>query len=119
MQHETLLDEFLQRRGSYLRICRGFTLPERTPVWIYDLVDVDSDSHCIVDESVEKPSLDELRKLGEEFGCQVILDETEPAIRLSDEIKARIDAWAAQQKDRPSRSEAIRTLIERGLKRKP
>jgi hypothetical protein len=37
------------------------------------------------------------------------------AIRLSADIKARIDAWAAKQPDKPSRSETIRRLIELGL----
>jgi hypothetical protein len=40
------------------------------------------------------------------------------AIRLSEELRASIDAWAERQKDKPSRSEAIRMLIERGLKRR-
>jgi Arc/MetJ-type ribon-helix-helix transcriptional regulator len=36
-------------------------------------------------------------------------------IRLSDEIKAKIDAWAERQEDKPPRSEAIRRLVELGL----
>jgi hypothetical protein len=40
------------------------------------------------------------------------------AIRLSDEFMARVDAWAAKQDDEPSRSEAIRRLVEIGLKAK-
>src|SRR5258708_13497406 len=36
--------------------------------------------------------------------------------RLSDEFMAALDAWAAQQSDEPSRSEAIRRLGELGLK---
>jgi hypothetical protein len=31
---------------------------------------------------------------------------------------ASLDAWAAQQSDEPSRSEAIRRLVELGLKAK-
>jgi hypothetical protein len=38
--------------------------------------------------------------------------------RLSDEFMAALDAWAARQKDTPSRSEAIRRLVEIGLKAK-
>jgi hypothetical protein len=38
--------------------------------------------------------------------------------RWSDETVATIDAWAAAQKDEPSRSEAIRRLVELGLKTK-
>ncbi|MCK1682160.1 ribbon-helix-helix protein, CopG family [Bradyrhizobium sp. 147] len=38
--------------------------------------------------------------------------------RLSDEFIASIDAWAARQDDQPSRSEAIRRLVELGLKAK-
>jgi hypothetical protein len=36
-------------------------------------------------------------------------------IRLSDEIKSKIDDWAARQEDNPPRSEAIRRLVERAL----
>jgi len=45
---------------------------------------------------------------------------TDPArtIRLSDEFIANVDAWAAGQDDEPSRSEAIRRLVEIGLKAK-
>jgi hypothetical protein len=39
-------------------------------------------------------------------------------IRLSDEFIAKVDAWAAQQADGPNRSEAIRRLVEIGLKAK-
>jgi Arc/MetJ-type ribon-helix-helix transcriptional regulator len=37
------------------------------------------------------------------------------AFRLSNEFMARVDAWAAEQDDRPSRAEAIRRLVELGL----
>lgn len=42
---------------------------------------------------------------------------TDPArtIRLSDDFIATVDAWAARQDDTPSRSEAIRRLVEIGL----
>jgi hypothetical protein len=45
---------------------------------------------------------------------------TDPArtIRLSDEFIANVDAWAAAQEDAPGRSEAIRRLVELGLKSK-
>jgi hypothetical protein len=36
--------------------------------------------------------------------------------RLSDEFIASVDAWAALQGDEPGRSEAIRRLVELGLK---
>jgi hypothetical protein len=39
-------------------------------------------------------------------------------MRLSDEFMASVDAWAAQQDDAPTRSEAIRRLVEIGLKAK-
>jgi hypothetical protein len=39
-------------------------------------------------------------------------------IRLSDEFIATIDTWGAQQDDTPNRSEAIRRLVEIGLKGK-
>jgi hypothetical protein len=37
---------------------------------------------------------------------------------LSDEFIANVDAWAASQDDEPGRSEAIRRLVEFGLKTK-
>jgi hypothetical protein len=40
------------------------------------------------------------------------------AIRLSRELRATVDKWAAKQDDTPSRSEAIRRLVELGLKAK-
>lgn len=39
-------------------------------------------------------------------------------IRLSDEFIATVEAWAASQEDKPGRSEAIRRLVEIGLKAK-
>jgi hypothetical protein len=38
--------------------------------------------------------------------------------RLSDEFMATLDAWSARQDDAPTRSEAIRRLVELGLKAK-
>ena len=38
------------------------------------------------------------------------------AIRLSVELRSEIDAWAETQPDKPSRSEAIRRLVEEALK---
>jgi hypothetical protein len=37
--------------------------------------------------------------------------------RLSDEFIANVDEWRAEQDDDPSRSEAIRRLVELGLKK--
>jgi hypothetical protein len=39
-------------------------------------------------------------------------------MRLSDEFIIMIDAWAARQDDAPTRSEAIRRLVDLGLKAK-
>jgi len=39
-------------------------------------------------------------------------------IRLPPDLRTAIDAWARKQDDKPSRSEAIRRLIELGLKAK-
>ena len=39
-------------------------------------------------------------------------------IRLSDEFIAEVDKWAAEQADQPTRSEAIRRLVEIALKGK-
>jgi hypothetical protein len=41
------------------------------------------------------------------------------AIRLSSSLRAKIDAWARLQPDKPSRSEAIRRLVELALSIKP
>ena len=38
------------------------------------------------------------------------------AIRLSDEFLSKVDAWSSKQNDEPGRSEAIRRLVELGLK---
>jgi Arc/MetJ-type ribon-helix-helix transcriptional regulator len=38
------------------------------------------------------------------------------AIRLSKELRETVDKWADSQDDQPSRSEAIRRLVELGLK---
>jgi hypothetical protein len=38
------------------------------------------------------------------------------AVRLPPEISAAVDGWALKQSDRPGRSEAIRRLVELGLK---
>jgi Ribbon-helix-helix protein, copG family len=40
------------------------------------------------------------------------------AIRLSESMKAAVDKWASKQVDKPSRSEAIRRLVETALKGK-
>jgi hypothetical protein len=40
------------------------------------------------------------------------------AIRLSLEMRENVDVWAAKQADKPGRSEAIRRLVEVGLKAK-
>jgi metal-responsive CopG/Arc/MetJ family transcriptional regulator len=37
-------------------------------------------------------------------------------MRLSDEFMCSVDVWAAQQEDKPGRSEAIRRLVEIGLR---
>jgi hypothetical protein len=38
------------------------------------------------------------------------------AVRLSPELSASVDAWAASQEDEPGRSEAIRRLVDLGLR---
>jgi hypothetical protein len=40
------------------------------------------------------------------------------AVRFPSETTNRIDAWAKKQEDEPGRSEAIRRLVELGLKAK-
>jgi Arc/MetJ-type ribon-helix-helix transcriptional regulator len=39
-------------------------------------------------------------------------------LRLPEELSAQIDAWARKQADGPGHSEAIRRLVELGLKAK-
>jgi hypothetical protein len=39
-------------------------------------------------------------------------------VRLQPALLAALDAWCAEQLTRPSRPEAIRRLVEAGLKRK-
>ena len=41
------------------------------------------------------------------------------ALRASDELRASVERWAAKQKDTPTLSEAIRRLVEIGLKAAP
>jgi hypothetical protein len=40
------------------------------------------------------------------------------AVRLSPELGAAVDQWVSAQADAPTRSEAIRRLVELGLKAK-
>jgi hypothetical protein len=40
------------------------------------------------------------------------------AVRLSPALGAEVDKWAGSQADAPTRSEAIRRLVEIGLKAK-
>jgi hypothetical protein len=40
------------------------------------------------------------------------------AIRLSKALRQTVDKWARKQDDQPGRSEAIRRLVELGLKAK-
>jgi hypothetical protein len=40
------------------------------------------------------------------------------AIRLSDDFMKSVDRWRVEQDDEPNRSEAIRRLVEIGLKAK-
>jgi hypothetical protein len=40
------------------------------------------------------------------------------AFRAPPELRRAVDAWRKRQPNRPSRSKAIRQLIERGLKRR-
>jgi len=49
------------------------------------------------------------------------VDNRDPvtAIRLSPELRAQIDAWAARQDDNPPRSEAIRRMIGQALAAAP
>ena len=54
-----------------LHVYRGWTLPDRVSVWVWDLI-TDAEGACIMHTSIEKPSLRELRN---EYDCPVIIDE--------------------------------------------
>jgi hypothetical protein len=54
-----------------LYVYRGWTMPGRVPVWIWDYF-LDAGGGIIVSTSVEKPSLRELR---DEYDCPVVIDE--------------------------------------------
>src|SRR5712671_94796 len=73
--------------------------------------------HSMANRSTEKTVVPK-KKRGRPFTG---VDNRDPvtAIRLSPEFRARIDAWAARQDDKPERSEAIRRLVERGLAGEP
>jgi hypothetical protein len=43
---------------------------------------------------------------------------TQVVVRLQPDPLAALDAWVAKQKDKPTRAEAIRRLVELGLKAK-
>jgi hypothetical protein len=43
---------------------------------------------------------------------------TQVVVRLQPDPLAALDAWVAKQKDKPTRAEAIRRLVEIGLKAK-
>jgi hypothetical protein len=63
----------------------------------------------------------EYRTLGNFFGVEerpAIGQNPVTAIRPSDKMRESVDAWADRQDDTPSRSEAIRRLVELGLKAK-
>ena len=57
-----------------------------------------------------------LRKRGRPPGRRY--GETIP-MRLSPALKDKVEAWADKQPDAPSRSEALRRLVELGLAAKP
>jgi hypothetical protein len=62
-----------QFRPKYpvLHVYRGWALPDRVPVWIWDYF-IGAEGGCIVATSIEKPSLPELRN---EYDYPVIIDE--------------------------------------------
>ena len=53
------------------------------------------------------------------FGYRLIMiHDRLRSFRMPDELMSRIDTWSADQEDEPSRAEAIRRLVELGLKKK-
>jgi hypothetical protein len=57
-------------RYPMLHVWAGLTLPDRRPVWVWELIE--AEGGCIMHTSVDKPSLGELRA---EYDCPVIIDE--------------------------------------------
>jgi hypothetical protein len=49
---------------------------------------------------------------------QELVAEIPERLTLSEDLRANVDGWAAAQEDEPGRSEAIRRLVELGLKSK-
>jgi len=72
-QRGSTMTNIVQFRPKYpvLYVYRGWTLPDRVPVWVWDYF-LDAYGGCIVHTSIEKPSLRELR---DEYECPVIIDE--------------------------------------------
>jgi hypothetical protein len=66
----TNIDQF-RPKYPVLSVYRGWTLPDRVPVWIWDYF-IDAEGGLIVATSIEKPSLRDLRN---EYDCPVIIDE--------------------------------------------
>ena len=63
-----------------------------------------------------------LTKAVQECGCarhQIDRDTFQVLTRPSPALRSAIESWAKQQKDNPSRSDAIRRLIEIALAAKP
>ncbi len=54
-------------------------------------------------------------KRKEKRGVRPAGEGTLIGLRLEPEALARVDRWAASQKDHPSRAEAVRRLVELGL----
>ena len=69
----------------------------------------------------ERVLIEKARAVGcyHKIGRKMVFTGRDPAVtsRLPEDVIEAIDAWAAKQKDEMSRSEAIRRLVELGLKK--
>lgn len=45
------------------------------------------------------------------------VDATPITVRMPPDQLARLDAWASEQPDKPTRPEAVRRLVDKGLER--
>jgi Ribbon-helix-helix protein, copG family len=70
------------------------------------------------DSKMPKQSTEKVR-LKRKRGRPATGNDPMMGLRMPDELKAEIDEWAASQDDKPSRSAAIRRLIEQALAAAP
>ncbi len=63
----------LRPNHDLVRVCRGRTVPENIPVWIVELTLAEDGGAIIMDSSVKKPSMRDLRR--DYWGCLIFVDD--------------------------------------------